>query len=171
MNDLKGPAAAVNDTKGMAGAAQKTKPASLKRPGDKGTIKKTSSGKFQPQLFINELNTQRALGSYETAEEAAAVLAAANDKMKNKESVFMVPVRQQAKHGTVRCTCPHSALHIHSQALNVLNALTVSLLSLYHCMSQASMSAEERELMEEEQAIKAAQTEDGEGDFWLPEGD
>ena len=41
MNDLKGPAAAVNDTKGMAGAAQKTKPASLKRPGDKGTIKKT----------------------------------------------------------------------------------------------------------------------------------
>ena len=101
MNDLKGPAAAVNDTKGMAGAAQKTKPASLKRPGDKGTIKKTSSGKFQPQLFINELNTQRALGSYETAEEAAAVLAAANDKMKKKESVFMVPVKQQAKHGTV----------------------------------------------------------------------
>ena len=76
MNDLKGPAAAVNDTKGMAGAAQKTKPASLKRPGDKGTIKKTSSGKFQPQLFIKELNTQRALvGSCDTAEEAAEKLA------------------------------------------------------------------------------------------------
>ena len=77
MNDLKGPAAAVNDTKGMAGAAQKTKPASLKRPGDKGTIKKTSSGKFQPQLFIKELNTQRALGSCDTVEEAAEMLAEA----------------------------------------------------------------------------------------------
>ena len=111
----------------MPAGAEKTKPASLKRPGDKGTIKKTSSGKFQPQLFINELNKQRALGSYETAEEAAAVLATANDKIKNKEPVFVVPVKEQAKHGTVCCTCPHSALHIHSRALTALNALTVSL--------------------------------------------
>ena len=51
----------------------------MKRAGDKGSIKKTTSGKFQPQLFIKELNTQRALGSYETVEEAAAVLATAND--------------------------------------------------------------------------------------------
>ena len=85
MKDLKTARWAVNDTKTMPAAAEKTNLASLKRPGDKGTIKKTSSGKFQPQLFINELNTQRALGSYETAEEAAAVLAAANDKMKNKQ--------------------------------------------------------------------------------------
>ena len=101
----------------MAATGRKSSLAALKRPGDKGSIKKTSSGKFQPQLFVTELNTQRALGSYETAEEAAAVLATANDKMKNEESVFVVPVKQQAKHGTVCCTCPHSALHIHSRAL------------------------------------------------------
>jgi hypothetical protein len=45
----------------------------------KGSIKKTSSGKFQPQLFIKELNTQRALGSCDTAEEAAEMLAEANE--------------------------------------------------------------------------------------------
>ena len=60
-------------------AGRKSSLAALKRPGDKGSIKKTTSGKFQPQLFIKELNTQRALGSYETVEEAAAVLATAND--------------------------------------------------------------------------------------------
>jgi hypothetical protein len=70
-----------------------------------------TSGKFQPQLFIKELNTQRALGSYETVEEAAAVLATANDKMKpNKESVFvMVPVRQQAR-STARYAAPRLGL-------------------------------------------------------------
>ena len=164
MNDLKTARWAVNDTKTMPAAAEKTNLASLKRPGDKGTIKKTSSGKFQPQLFINELNTQRALGSYETAEEAAAVLAAANDKMKNKESVFMVPVKQQAKHGTVRCTCPHSALHIHSQALNVLNALTVSL-------HVAGVDERGGARADGGGAGDQGGTEDGEGDFWLPEGD
>ena len=59
---------------------RKSELAALKRPGDKGTIKKTKSGKFQPQIFIIESGGQRALGSFSTAEEAAAALAAANDK-------------------------------------------------------------------------------------------
>ena len=60
----------------------------------------------------------------------------------------MLPVRQQAKHGTVRCTCPPSALHIS------IRALTLTTLTTLH---QASITAEERELMEEAEAIKAAQ--------------
>ena len=63
----------------------------------------------------------------------------------------MVPVRQQAKHGTVRCTCPPSALHIS------IRALTLTTLTTLHLVLQASMTAEERELMEEAEAIKAAQ--------------
>ena len=97
MNDLKTARWAVNDTKTMLAAAEKTNLASLKRPGDKGTIKKTSSGKFQPQLFIKELNTQRALGSCDTVEEAAEMLAEANDKLKRKEAVFTAPLKKQAK--------------------------------------------------------------------------
>ena len=135
----------------MSAAAEKTNLASLKRPGDKGTIKKTSSGKFQPQLFIKELNTQRALGSCDTAEEAAEMLAEANDKLKRKEAIFTAPVKKQAKHGSVRRPCPPSALHISTRAL------TLTMLTTLHLVLQASMAAEERELMEEAEAIKAAQ--------------
>ena len=151
MNDLKTARWAVNDTKTMSAAAEKTNLASLKRPGDKGTIKKTSSGKFQPQLFIKELNTQRALGSCDTAEEAAEMLAEANDKLKRKEAIFTAPVKKQAKHGSVRRPCPPSALHISTRAL------TLTMLTTLHLVLQASMTAEERELMEEAEAIKAAQ--------------
>lgn len=151
MNDLKTARWAVNDTKTMPAAAEKTNLASLKRPGDKGTIKKTSSGKFQPQLFIKELNTQRALGSCDTAEEAAEKLAEANDKLKRKEAIFTAPVKEQAKHGSVRRPCPPSALHISTRAL------TLTMLTTLHLVLQASMTAEERELMEEAEAIKAAQ--------------
>ena len=151
MNDLKTARWAVNDTKTMHAAAEKTNLASLKRPGDKGTIKKTSSGKFQPQLFIKELNTQRALGSCDTAEEAAEMLAEANDKLKRKEAIFTAPVKKQAKHGSVRRPCPPSALHISTRAL------TLTMLTTLHLVLQASMTAEERELMEEAEAIKAAQ--------------
>ena len=119
MNDLKTARRAVNKTKTMSAAAEKTNLASLKRPGDKGTIKKTSSGKFQPQLFIKELNTQRALGSCDTAEEAAEKLAEANDKLKRKEAVFTAPLKKQAKHGSVRRPCPPSALHISTRALTL----------------------------------------------------
>ena len=151
MNDLKTARRAVNKTKTMSAAAEKTNLASLKRPGDKGTIKKTSSGKFQPQLFIKELNTQRALGSCDTAEEAAEKLAEANDKLKRKEAIFTAPVKKQAKHGSVRRPCPPSALHISTRAL------TLTMLTTLHLVLQASMTAEERELMEEAEAIKAAQ--------------
>ena len=151
MNDLKTARRAVNKTKTMPAAAEKTNLASLKRPGDKGTIKKTSSGKFQPQLFIKELNTQRALGSCDTAEEAAEMLAEANDKLKRKEAIFTAPVKKQAKHGSVRRPCPPSALHISTRAL------TLTMLTTLHLVLQASMTAEERELMEEAEAIKAAQ--------------
>ena len=151
MNDLKTARWAVNDTKTMLAAAEKTNLASLKRPGDKGTIKKTSSGKFQPQLFIKELNTQRALGSCDTVEEAAEMLAEANDKLKRKEAVFTAPLKKQAKHGSVRCPCPPSALHISIQPL------TLTMLTTLHLVLQASMTAEERELMVEAEAIKAAQ--------------
>ena len=151
MNDLKTARRAVNKTKTMSAAAEKTNLASLKRPGDKGTIKKTSSGKFQPQLFIKELNTQRALGSCDTAEEAAEMLAEANDKLKRKEAIFTAPVKKQAKHGSVRRPCPPSALHISTRAL------TLTMLTTLHLVLQASMTAEERELMEEAEAIKAAQ--------------
>ena len=135
----------------MPAAAEKTNLASLKRPGDKGTIKKTSSGKFQPQLFIKELNTQRALGSCDTAEEAAEKLAEANDKLKRKEAIFTAPVKKQAKHGSVRCPFPPSALHIGTRALTLTTLTTLRL------VLQASLTAEERELMEEAEAIKAAQ--------------
>ena len=135
----------------MPAAAEKTNLASLKRPGDKGTIKKTSSGKFQPQLFIKELNTQRALGSCDTVEEAAEMLAEANYKLKRKEAVFTAPLKKQAKHGSVRCPCPPSALHISIQPL------TLTMLTTLHLVLQASMTAEERELMEEAEAIKAAE--------------
>ena len=151
MNDLKTARWAVNKTKTMSAAAEKTNLASLKRPVDKGTIKKTSSGKFQPQLFIKELNTQRALGSCDTAEEAAEMLAEANDKLKRKEAIFTAPVKKQAKHGSVRRPCPPSALHISTRAL------TLTMLTTLHLVLQASMTAEERELMEEAEAIKAAQ--------------
>ena len=151
MNDLKTARWAVNDTKPMSAAAEKTNLASLKRPGDKGTIKKTSSGKFQPQLFIKELNTQRALGSCDMAEEAAEKLAEANDKLKRKEAVFTAPVKKQAKHGSVRRPCPPSALHISTRAL------TLTTLTMLRFVLQASMTAEERELMEKAKAIKAAQ--------------
>ena len=151
MNDLKTARRAVNKTKTMSAAAEKTNLASLKRPGDKGTIKKTSSGKFQPQLFIKELNTQRELGSCDTAEEAAEKLAEANDKLKRKEVIFTAPVKKQAKHGSVRRPCPPSALHISTRAL------TLTMLTTLHLVLQASMTAEERELMEEAEAIKAAQ--------------
>ena len=151
MNDLKTARWAVNDTKTMPAAAEKTNLASLKRLGDKGTVKKTSSGKFQPQLFIKELNTQRALGSCDTAEEAAEMLAEANDKLKRKEAIFTAPVKKQAKHGSVRRPCQPSALHISTRAL------TLTMLTTLHLVLQASMTAEERELMEEAEAIKAAQ--------------
>ena len=96
----------------MAGRGRKSELAALKRPGDKGTIKKTKSGKFQPQIFVNSSGGQRALGSFATAEEAAAVLAAANDKLKNDEPIWDEPVKKQAAHGPVRCPRPHSALHM-----------------------------------------------------------
>ena len=92
----------MNDPKGMAAAAHKTTLASLKRPGDKGTIKRTASGKFQPQLFIKELNTQRALGSCDTAEEAARAVAAALAKRKRGEEVREKPKQQRATRGMVR---------------------------------------------------------------------
>ena len=50
---MKEPLQAVNDPKEMPAAAQKMTLASLKRPGDKGSIKKTKSGKFQPQLWMH----------------------------------------------------------------------------------------------------------------------
>jgi hypothetical protein len=43
------------------------------KSGFKG-VKVTSSRKYQPQIWCPELGTMRALGSYETAEEAAVVL-------------------------------------------------------------------------------------------------
>jgi hypothetical protein len=135
----------------MAATGRKSSLAALMRQGDKGTIKRTTSGKFQPQLFIKELNTQRALGSCDTAEEAAEKLAEANDKLKRKEAVFAAPVKKQAKHGSVRCPCPPSALHIGTRALSLTTLTTL------HLVLQASMTAEERELMEEADAIKAAQ--------------
>ena len=96
----------------MAAAGRKSDLAALKRPGDKGTIKRTTSGKFQPQIYVKELGRQRDLGSCGTVEEAAEKLAEANDKLKRKEAVFTAPVKRQAKHGSVRCPCPPSALHI-----------------------------------------------------------
>ena len=90
----------------MAAAGRKSDLAALKRPGDKGTIKRTTSGKFQPQIYVKELGRQRDLGSCDTAEEAAEKLAEANDKLKRKEAVFTAPVKKQAKHGSVRCACP-----------------------------------------------------------------
>ena len=96
----------------MAGRGRKSELAALKRPGDKGTIKKTKSGKFQPQIFVNSSGGQRALGSFATAEEAAAVLAAANDKLKNDEPIWDEPVKKQAAHGPVRCPRPRLALHM-----------------------------------------------------------
>ena len=83
----------------------------LKRPGDKGCIKKTKSGEFQPQIYDKELDKQRALGSFETAKEAAAKLAAANDKMKANEPVFAKFTMRNGgkphqKRGTVSCTYP-----------------------------------------------------------------
>ena len=107
----------------MAAAGRKSDLAALKRPGDKGTIKRTTSGKFQPQIYVKELGRQRDLGSCDTAEEAAEKLAEANDKLKRKEAVFTAPVKKQAKHGSVRCPCPPSALHIGTRAL-MLTTLT-----------------------------------------------
>ena len=43
------------------------------KSGFKG-VKVTSSRKYQPQIWCPELGTMRALGSFETAEEAAVVL-------------------------------------------------------------------------------------------------
>ena len=69
-------------------------------------------------LYVKELGRQRDLGSCDTAEEAAAVLAAANDKLKRKEAVWEAPVKKQAKHGSVRCACRHplpcTSAHEHS---------------------------------------------------------
>ena len=79
------------------------------------------------------------------------MLAEANDKLKRKEAVFTAPLKKQAKHGSVRRTCPPSALHIS------IRALTLTTLTTLHLVLQASMTAEERELMEEAEAIKAAQ--------------
>jgi hypothetical protein len=67
----------VNDPKEAASAV--TMPAAAKKT-NLASLKKISSGKFQPQLFIKELNTQRALGSCDTAEEAAEKLAEANQR-------------------------------------------------------------------------------------------
>ena len=79
-----GPLVPIPSLEGMAATTEKTNLASFKRPGDKGSIKVSKSGKYQPQLFVKELNKQRALGSFETAEEAAEVLAEANNKMNRK---------------------------------------------------------------------------------------
>ena len=78
-------------------------------------------------------------------------MAEANDKLKRKEAIFTAPVKKQAKHGSVRRPCPPSALHISTRAL------TLTMLTTLHLVLQASMTAEERELMEEAEAIKAAQ--------------
>ena len=60
-------------------------------------------------------------------------------------------MKKQAKHGSVRCPCPPSALHIGTRAL------TLTTLTMLRLVLQTSMTAEERELMEEMEAIKAAQ--------------
>ena len=78
-------------------------------------------------------------------------MAEANDKLKRKEAIFTAPVKKQAKHGSVRRPCPPSALHISTRALTLTTLTTLRL------VLQASMTAEERELMEEAEAIKAAQ--------------
>ena len=75
----------------MAATTKKKDLAALKRVGDKGTITKTKSGKYQPQVVVKELGRQWALGSCKTAEEAVEKLAAANEKIKNNEPVFLVP--------------------------------------------------------------------------------
>ena len=46
------------------------------RSGFKG-VKVTTSGKFQPQIFLKETGGQRALGTFDSAEEAARELARA----------------------------------------------------------------------------------------------
>ena len=76
--------------------------ASLKRPGDKGCIKMTKNGKFQPQLFDSKRNKQRALGSFTTGEAAALALAAANDKIKAGQPIWEDPVLEKAERGMVR---------------------------------------------------------------------
>jgi len=63
-------------------------------------VKVTSSGMFQPQIFIATGVPQRALGSYTTAVEAAQVRAAALAKRKRGEKVFDEPVLQRAARDT-----------------------------------------------------------------------
>ena len=47
--------------KGVAAAGRKSDLAALKRPGDKGDDqKRTTSGKFQPQIYVKELGMQAA---------------------------------------------------------------------------------------------------------------
>ena len=69
------------------------------KSGFKG-VKVTSSRKYQPQLWCPELGTMRALGSFETAEEAAVVLIEA----KRDGACWEGPIDYRAKRGTVRLT-------------------------------------------------------------------
>jgi hypothetical protein len=71
------------------------------KSGFKG-VKVTSSRKYQPQIWCPELGTMRALGSFETAEEAAVVLIEA----KRDGPCWEEPVEYRAKRGTVRLTQP-----------------------------------------------------------------
>lgn len=67
-------------------------------------VKITTSGKYQPQIFVKELGKQRQLGSYETAEEAAQVLARA----KEYGPGWNRPIRKRAERDTVRCPAARS---------------------------------------------------------------
>lgn len=63
----------------------------------------TTSRKFQARIFIKTGLPQLDLGTFDTAEEAARVVAAAKAKRKRGEEPRNEPVRERAARGTVRC--------------------------------------------------------------------
>ena len=70
---------------------------------------RTTSGKFQARLFVKELNRQRPLGSFATANEAAAALA----KAMADGHQWREPLIQRAKRGTVRIGSNPSPQNLH----------------------------------------------------------
>ena len=107
----------------------------------------TASNKFQPRVYDKEKGGQRGLGSFKTAEEAAAKLAAF--LRDNDGATFGRPTEARAKRGWVRCLtrsapalCPaYGQPHVRAACFG----------------PQASLSEEDREALEERLAIEKAQ--------------
>ena len=67
-------------------------------PASSATVKVSTSGKFQAQLFVKAENRQRGLGTFEAAEEAAVAVARAKRAGQN----WAGPTAKRAQRGTVR---------------------------------------------------------------------